>query len=295
MPQSMQRAPWSRSSGSASGSAYSSKSFTRSGIGRLRWSTRWISRKPPSLPMAREHLLGGVLLGGRLRRLVGARLARGLAGALRRHRRVLVLAGLARLARLLVAVGGRRVRGWLAHVDRTRAVAVAAGAHDRRLAGLERLLLGQLAQRPLVVHRHDLHPGAAQLVPAPERALGDCRAGALEVLGHQGADLLEVLVSRLLELDQLGVAARREGPLGIEHVGDAAAHAGGEVASRRPEHDDPAAGHVLAAVVADALYHRAHTRVAHAEALAREAAEEGAPGRGAVQHGVADHHVLLRH
>src|SRR3954469_20864932 len=147
MPQSMQRAPCSRSSGSASGSAYSWKSPNRSGIGRLRWSTRWISRKPPSLPMAREHLLGGVLLGGRLRSPVGARLARGLAGALRRHRRVLVLAGLARLARLLVAVGGRRVRGWLAHVDRTRAVAVAAGAHDRRLAGLERLLLGQLAQR----------------------------------------------------------------------------------------------------------------------------------------------------
>src|SRR3954451_6003271 len=204
MPQSMQRAPWSRSSGSASGSANSWKSLTRSGIGRLRWSTRWISRKPPSLPMTREHLLGRVLLGGRLRRLVRARLARGLAAALGGHRRVLVLAGLARLARLLVAVAGRHVGRLLTRIDRPRAVAVAARAHDRWLAGLEGLLLGQLAQRTLVVHRHDLDPGGAQVVPALERALGDGRPGALEVLGHQGADLVEVLVGRVLELDQLG-------------------------------------------------------------------------------------------
>ena len=39
----------------------------------------------------------------------------------------------------------------------------------------------------------------------------------------------------------------------VEHVGDAAAHAGGEVAAGPAEHDDAAAGHVLAAVVADAL------------------------------------------
>ena len=34
-------------------------------------------------------------------------------------------------------------------------------------------------------------------------------------------------------------------------------------------------------------------RVAHREALAREAAEERAPARRAVEHGVADDHVLL--
>ena len=61
----------------------------------------------------------------------------------------------------------------------------------------------------------------------------------------------------------------------------------------RPEHDDVAARHVLAAVVADALDDRVRARVAHGEPLAGEPAEERlAPGR-AVEDGVADDHVLL--
>ena len=79
----------------------------------------------------------------------------------------------------------------------------------------------------------------------------------------------------------------------VEDVGDAAAHAGGEVAPGRPEHDHAAAGHVLAAVVADALDDGVGARVAHREALAREAAEERAPRGRAVEDGVADDHVLL--
>ena len=85
----------------------------------------------------------------------------------------------------------------------------------------------------------------------------------------------------------------REGAVLVEHVGDAAAHAGGEVAPGAAEHDDAAAGHVLAAVVADALDDRVRARVAHGEALAREAAEERAARGGAVEDGVADDHVLL--
>ena len=80
----------------------------------------------------------------------------------------------------------------------------------------------------------------------------------------------------------------------VEHVGDAAAHPGGEVAPGAAEHDDVAAGHVLAAVVADALDDGVGARVAHGEPLAGEPAEERlAPGR-AVEDGVADDHVLLR-
>src|SRR3954452_12501118 len=172
MPQSMQRAPCSLIGSPASGSTYSSKSFNRSGIGRLRGSTRWISRKPPSLPMAREHLLRALGRRAGLLRGVGAGLARGLAGALRGDRGVLVLARLAGVARTVIGVA-RHVRSGLARHDRARAVAVAARAHHRGLAGLDRLLLGGLAQRALVVHRHDLDPVAAQLVPAVERAPGD--------------------------------------------------------------------------------------------------------------------------
>ena len=89
------------------------------------------------------------------------------------------------------------------------------------------------------------------------------------------------------------VAALRELGVVVEHVRDPAAHPGREVASRRADHDDPAAGHVLAAVVADTLDHRGRARVAHREALAGDAAEERAPGGRAVEHGVADDHALL--
>ena len=60
-----------------------------------------------------------------------------------------------------------------------------------------------------------------------------------------------------------------------------------------PEDDDPAARHVLAAVVADALDDGGSAGVPDGEPLARDAAEERAPGRRAVEHGVADDHVLL--
>ena len=60
-------------------------------------------------------------------------------------------------------------------------------------------------------------------------------------------------IDQRLEIDHLAVAASRELAVDVEHVGHAAAHAGGEVAPGPAEHDHAAAGHVLAAVVADAL------------------------------------------
>ena len=114
-----------------------------------------------------------------------------------------------------------------------------------------------------------------------------------------------VLLDELVELDRVGrrrsrrsrrgpcCSARRTRRPGSKHVGDAAAHARGEVAAGRPEDDHAAAGHVLAAVVADALDDRARARVADAEALAGEPAEERAAGGRAVEHGVADDDVLL--
>ena len=84
-------------------------------------------------------------------------------------------------------------------------------------------------------------------------------------------------------------------PVDVEHVGDAAAHAGGEVAPGPAEHDDPAAGHVLAAVIADAFDHRARAAVAHGEPLAGQAAQIGLAARRAVERDVADDDVLLGH
>ncbi len=61
------------------------------------------------------------------------------------------------------------------------------------------------------------------------------------------------------------------------------------------EHDDHAAGHVFAAVVAHALDHGDGTGVADGEALAGDAAEVALALDRAVEHGVADDDRLFRH
>ena len=104
-----------------------------------------------------------------------------------------------------------------------------------------------------------------------------------------------VLLGDRLELDHRHVAARGEGVVLVEHIGDAARHAGREVAPGLAEDDDDAAGHVFAAVVARALDHGDGARVADGEALAGDAAEVALAGDRAVEHGVADDDRLLRH
>ncbi len=78
-------------------------------------------------------------------------------------------------------------------------------------------------------------------------------------------------------------------PLGLEvqHVGDAAGHAGREVAPGRPEDDGLAAGHVLAPVVAHALDDGGGAGVADAEPLAHHAPDERLAGGRAVEADVA--------
>src|SRR5437763_1219844 len=90
-----------------------------------------------------------------------------------------------------------------------------------------------------------------------------------------------------------GLQPPREVPVLVEDVGDAAAHARGEVAPRAAEDDDAAARHVLATVVADALDDGVRARVTDGEALAGEAAEERLAGRRAVEDGVPDDDVRL--
>ena len=74
----------------------------------------------------------------------------------------------------------------------------------------ERGALGRLAQHALVVARHDLDPGAAQLVPVGEHALGDRRPGALARAPRPARGSPRSPSSRrVLEVDELLVAARR--------------------------------------------------------------------------------------
>src|SRR5713101_10193321 len=102
-----------------------------------------------------------------------------------------------------------------------------------------------------------------------------------------------VLVGDRLELDHGEVAAPRERAVLVQDIGDAAAHAGGEIAAGLAEHDDRAAGHVLAAMRADALDDRERARIAHGETLAGDAAEEAFAAHRAVEHRVADDDALV--
>jgi len=83
------------------------------------------------------------------------------------------------------------------------------GRRRRRLAVLARLALGELAQRALVVLRHDLDPGDPERSPsrsAPRSA--HRRSGPLAVLLDQRRTSAKSSSLGFLEVDDLLIAAR---------------------------------------------------------------------------------------
>src|SRR5207237_8371346 len=90
------------------------------------------------------------------------------------------------------------------------------------------------------------------------------------------------------QFDHSHVAALGEIALLVKHIGDAARHAGGEVAPRFADNDDDAASHVFAAMVADAFDDGDDAGIAHREALAGDTGEIGLALGGAIGHRVAD-------
>ncbi len=96
-----------------------------------------------------------------------------------------------------------------------------------------------------------------------------------------------------LQLDHRHVATLREIAFLIKHIGDAARHARREIAPRLPDHDNHAAGHIFAAVVAHTFDNRNRTGVAHGETLARNAAEIALAFKRAVEHRIADDDRIL--
>ena len=96
-----------------------------------------------------------------------------------------------------------------------------------------------------------------------------------------------------LQADGLLVDPLVEIPVLIQHIGDAAGHAGCKVFAGLAQHHHGAAGHVLTAVVAHALHNGGSTRVADAEALAGHTGDEHLTGGGTVEGHVAGDDVLL--
>ena len=98
-----------------------------------------------------------------------------------------------------------------------------------------------------------------------------------------------------VEIDHAVVEALPEVSVRIQHVRHAAAHPRRKIPAGPAEDDDSPAGHVLAAVIADALDHGMRAAVSHREPLAGHAPQIGFAARGAVQRHVADDDVLFGH
>ena len=105
---------------------------------------------------------------------------------------------------------------------------------------------------------------------------------------HLAKNLFILRGRDLLEFDHAHVASRLEFAVFVEDERDAARHARREVPSGPPEHDDHAARHVLAAVIAGAFDDGPHAAVAHRKPLTGHAVEIGLARGGAVQRRVPD-------
>src|SRR3546814_20575395 len=103
--------------------------------------------------------------------------------------------------------------------------------------------------------------------------------GMRTVPGFDIAGLSLFIVRRHgFELDHGRVAAFAKYLVRVPHIGDAAGHAGREVAPGFAPHDHRAAGHVFAAVVARALSHGPGSGLSDRAAFARPAGALGFPG-----------------
>ena len=143
--------------------------------------------------------------------------------------------------------------------------------------------------------REDLDEVRLRVGPVLEDPGGARAAGEVAMAREQAADCFNVFgVDERLQIDAgLVAAARGEVALIVVDVGDAAAHAGGEVAAGGTEDDDEAVGHVFAAVVAHAFDDGGCAGVADGEALAGDAVEEDFAAGCAVEDDVADEDAFL--
>src|SRR5215203_6800800 len=98
---------------------------------------------------------------------------------------------------------------------------------------------------------------------------GVCAACGGQMPLDERAQVLRVGLARYrLQQDGLAVDLARELAVGVVDERDAVCHAGAEVRAGRAKNHDSTAGHVLAAVVANAFDDRGGAAVANTEALA---------------------------
>ena len=105
---------------------------------------------------------------------------------------------------------------------------------------------------------------------------------------------LDIHGIHVAEFDHVPVDPTGERQSLVNNVRHPVRHARPEVPPGAAEHDDDAAGHVLAAMVARAFDDRHRAGVPHRESVARLASGEQLPARGAVQDRIAEDEMLVR-
>ena len=151
------------------------------------------------------------------------------------------------------------------------------------------------AEDALVFVREDFDEERLCVSPVLENPGGTGAAGEVAMTGEQSLNFFNVFgVDQGLQIHAgLVAAARGEVALIVVDVGDAAAHARGEIAAGGTEDDDETVGHVFAAMIANALDDRGCAGVADSEALAGDTVEENFAAGGAVEDDVADENAVF--
>src|SRR5213075_1567771 len=116
-----------------------------------------------------------------------------------------------------------------------------------------RLLLPLRKDAP-VIERHDYHDLLSIFFPVIQHALSLCAVRESDVPGDEIPDVLLFLrIFVRLEIDDLKIPTLRKIAVFVDDVCEASAHPRSKIASCAAKNDDPAAGHVFAAVIADAF------------------------------------------
>jgi len=140
-------------------------------------------------------------------------------------------------------------------------------------------LLLPLRENATIIERHNLDYLLTVFFPAVQDLF---RPRTLRQVGMTSDELLHVLffirILDGLQVHHLQIAALHEIARFVENVGDTAAHAGRKISTGSSKHDNPAAGHIFASVIADAFNDGNGTAVADGEPFAGDAANKGFAG-----------------
>jgi len=112
---------------------------------------------------------------------------------------------------------------------------------------------------------HGLHTEQRQRSAAREQTRGTRTRREVNVLLQRAPQ--PILFVRIDLREHHEIAVKHIVGFGTQHIGQPAGHARTEIQTERPKDNDHTAGHILAAVLANAFNHGERTAVSHCEAF----------------------------